>query len=449
MNKPKVMLLSCGESLYPYETLHECFNEINCGLKGMDIELVGAHMILNEAAVHPAREALKSAQFDVIVVHFVSWHITGYIMSVIKDYRHIPIVAWSTGGKTDQTGKLHSPASPAGITAFIPMLKEMGFKYKALYEKPDEPHRFQDVEKFIRTAQAYARIKNSRVGLVGYADMGLYTCTYDRTSVFSKLGIDVEDYFSYEIGELMARVSEAEIETGISAIKAAFQFDNEVSQKVLDKIARLYCVLKHKADERGLDAISIKCVHGVTKYMGVNPCIAQSMLASKDLSVICECDAYGLITNMMMSMLTSKTAAFMENYEFFDEEILVGTCGFLPLDFAEGPCKARSTNLGDFFVGMSHVSKARTGTVTFARLFMEGGRYKMFASRGEARQPAKWIELGWDEPTPDFPSLLIKLEMPVQKYMEEVPGQHIIISYGDILEQLEDLCAMMDIEVVK
>ena len=447
MYKPRVMLLCCGESVYPCEWLYEYYTEIRHGLTELDIELAGAHLVIDEHAIVPIREELKNTEFDVIVVHFVSWHISGYVTSIIKDYKHIPILAWATGGRT-RNGKLHSPASAAGITAFLPVLKEMGFKYKAIYEKPDEPHRFKDVEQYARTARAYAKVKNSRVGLVGYADMGLYTCSYDKTAVFTKLGIDVEDYFSYEIGERMSKVSDEEIQDIAAGIKSKFRFENEVSRQALDKIARLYSVLKSKVEERGLDAISIKCVQGVTKYMGVNPCMAQSLLAGRDLSVICECDAYGLITNMMMSMLTSQTAAFMENYEFFDNEILVGTCGFLPLDFADGELKARSANLGDFFIGMSNVSKARTGVVTFARLFKENDCFRMFAARGEAKDPPKWIELGWEEPTPDFPSLLIKLEMSAQRYMETVPGQHIIISYGDCLEQLKDLCAMMDIEVV-
>ena len=428
MSKPRVMLLSCGENVYPSGWLQEYVTEISKGLKESDIELTGAFLIVDEQAISPAREALRNVEFDIIIVHFVSWHITSYVTSIIKDYKHIPILAWATGGRTDKAGKLHSPAASAGITAFLPMLKEMGFRYKAIYEKPDEPHRFHDVEQYAKTAWAYARIKNSRIGLVGYADMGLYTCAYDRASVFAELGIDVEDYFSYEIGDRMSKAPDNEIKDTAAEIRAKFRFENEVSQQVLDRIARLYYVLKNKAGERGLDAISIKCVHGVTKYMGVNPCMAQSLLAGKDLSVICECDAYGLITNMMMSMLTSQTAAFMENYEFYEDEILVGTCGFLPLDFVDGELKARSTNLGDFFVGMSNVSKARTGVVTFARLFKEGERFKMFLSRGEAKPPPKWIELGWEEPTPDFPSLLIKLEMSAQRYMETVPGQHIIIS---------------------
>ena len=448
MEKPRVILLNCGEEVYPQEWLRNVIGQVNSALEGLELELAGVHTIVNEQMARDALQSIKGKEFDLILVHLVSWHITSYVMFVLKEFRDVPILVWATGGKTDAGGKLPSPAAPAAITALLPVFREMGYKYKAIYEKPDEPHRFKDVESFARVAGAYRKIRSSRIGLVGYADMGLYTCTYDRTSIANKLGIDIEDYFSFEIGKQMEEVPENEINTVISGMKKELVFENDVSQKVLDRVARLYKVLKNKVGERGLDAISIKCVYGVTRYMGVNPCMAQSMLANRDLSVICECDAYGLVTNVMLSKLTGHTAAFMENYEFLDNEILVGTCGFMPFDFVEGPVKVRSANLGDFFVGLSNVSRVKTGTVTFARLYKSGESYRMFLSRGEAKPPMKWVELGWEEPTPDFPSMLIKLEMPVQRYMENVPGQHIIVAYGDHVEEMKDLCKLMDIEVV-
>lgn len=446
--QPKIVLLSCGEEVYPRPWLDEVIRAVRSGMEALEVEVVHAGTLMNEYDAITALKAVKGKDFDLVVVHLVSWHITSYIMHVLRDFKQIPVLVWATGGKTDAGGKLHSPAAPAALTALLPALKEMGFRYKVLYEKPDAPHAFDEVAGFAQVALASRRIRTSRIGLIGYADMGLYTCTYDRTSIASRLGIDVDDYFSYEIGTLMDSAPDADISEIVRMIRARLVFENAVSPKVLDRVARLYLALKRKADGRGLDAISIKCVNGVTRYMGVNPCIAQSLLADKDLSVICECDAHGLITNVMMSMLTGQTTSFMENYEVFDDEVLVGTCGFLPLDFVDGQARARSTNLGDFFTGMGMVSKVRTGTVTFARLFKKGEGYAMFLSRAEARTPGKWIELGWDEPTPDFPSLLLKLEMPVRTYLESVPGQHVVLAFGDHVDQMRDLCTLMGIEVV-
>ena len=247
MESPKVVLLSCGEEVYPRAWLDGVIQEVRIGVAALDIELVHAGTVMNESDARVALQALKGVEFDLVVVHLVSWHITSNIMLILRDYKRIPVLVWATGGRTDAGGKLHSPAAPAALTALLPALKEMGFRYKALYEKPDEPHHFDAVAKFARVAGACRRIRNSRIGLIGYADMGLYTCTYDRTSVANRLGIDVEDYFSYEIGTLMDAAPPEEVEAVVADIRARLVFENAVSPKVLDRVARLYHALKKKA----------------------------------------------------------------------------------------------------------------------------------------------------------------------------------------------------------
>ena len=448
-DKVKVVLLHLGEIMYPQDYLAEVMDEVRGSVQKMDAELVARHSIMCGDDGADAANALSGLDFDVIIANFVSWHITPYVMQVLKNYRDKPILVWGIGGKTDATGKLHSPAAAAGVTALVPALKEMGFIYKVICQKPDEHLRETEIAGFLHTAAAAKKIRNARIGLIGYADMGLYTCAYDKLTVLDKLGIDIEDYFSYEITAKMDAVTPGELDGVIRGIKDNMAFENSIPDIMLEKTARLYCAMKGKADNRELDAISIKCVTGVTKYLGFNPCLAQSMLASKDLSVICECDAYGLITSVILSSLSGQCAAFMENYEVFEDSALVGVCGFIPRDFTEGGVKIRSANLGGDFGGIGNVSKVRTGTVTYARLYQSGGAFKLFMSRGEALPSPKWTELGWTEPTPDFPSVRLKLEIPVQRYLENVMGQHIVMVYGDWTDRLRDLCSLLRIEATE
>ncbi|MCL2742151.1 MAG: hypothetical protein FWE70_08655, partial [Oscillospiraceae bacterium] len=198
--KPRMTLLCCGEGVYPRERLTARRNKVEKGLSEAGAAIAGSALILADGDVAPAREALRAADPDLIVVCFVSWHITSHVINVIKGYAHVPLLAWSLGGETDAAGKLHSPAGAAAITAFLPAAKALGFRCKAICESPDEPHRFAEALAFAGTAKALRRVRGARVGLVGYADMGLYTCAYDKTAVMAKLGVEVEDYFSYEIG---------------------------------------------------------------------------------------------------------------------------------------------------------------------------------------------------------------------------------------------------------
>lgn len=449
LEKIRVAVISVGDQQYPQDELGLAIDRVRAAVQAMDCvrEAVFAK-IMNDSDATIAEQELKEQHFDAIVVNYVSWHITPYVMRVLKHFRDVPVLVWGIGGHTDSTGKLHAPAAGAGVTAICPLLKEMGYRWELILEKPDEALRSADAEMFLRQAAAAKAVKNARIGLVGYADMGLYSCAYDKTLAFNKLGVDIEDYYSNDILEKMAEFSADEVAEAIGEIKAEYKFTNNVPEETLEKVTRLYLAMKGKKDKRGLDAISIKCVYGVTK-MGFNPCLAQTLLADKDTCVICECDAYGMLTGIMFSRATGLTSGFVENYEVFDDTVLVGVCGFIPDDFVDGEKKLRSANLGEYNYGISNVSKMKTGKVTYGRLYQRGDTYRMFLAEGEALPNPKWTESGWAEPTPDFPSILLKPGMSVQDYLENVPGQHILLVYGEHKKEIELLCKLLGIEVDK
>jgi len=447
MQKANVVMLNLGEEMYPQDYLGKLIDELRAKVSQMDCNLVASYTVMCMKDAENAAEDLIGKPVDLFIVNFVSWHITPYVMHILKNYREIPLLIWGIGGTTDKTGKLHSPAAAAGVTGFMPVVKEFGFRYKLILEKPDSVHQYDEVEKYIHAVSCAKTIRAARIGLIGYADMGLYTCAYDKTALFKKLGIDIEDYSGYEIADLMNLFSEEKVAETMKWIRSETVAENQIADSALEKVTRLYLAMKDKADGRNLDAVSVKCVNGITK-LGFNPCLAQSLLADKDVSVICECDAYGLVTSIILSTITGNASAFMEHYEVFDNEVLVGVCGFIPSEFIDGDFKVKAANLGTTNVGISNVSRVKCGEVTYGRFYQENGQFKFFLSHGTAKPCPKWTELGWEEPTPDFPAVLLELEVPMQKYIENVPGQHIIMVYGDHMEQIKAVCNLLDIEVV-
>ena len=446
--KSDVIVLNVGEQQYPQDYISNAADIISEGIKRMECNIVGCYSVMNFSDAQKVAEEIKEKKIDLFIINFLSWHITPNVMHIIKNYTQVPLLIWGIGGVTDKTGKLHSPAAAAGITGFLPIIKEFGFKYKVILEKPDSPHSFEEAQRFIHNVNSAKTIKSSRIGLIGYADMGLYTCAYDKTQLFKKLGIDIENYCGYEIADLMSRFSDERVSKTVKWMKSETKSDTPIADKVFENVARLYLAMKDKSDGRALDAISVKCVDGITK-LGFNPCLAQSLLANKDLSVICECDAYGLVTNIILSAITGKTSAFVEHYEKYDKEVLVGVCGFIPQDFCEDDMYIKQANLGEYNTGISNVSKLKCGEVTFGRFHYADNKFKMFLSKGVTKSAPKWTELGWEEPTPDFPAALLEVDMPIDEYIDKVPGQHIIMVYGDYVQDVETVCNLLDIEVVK
>jgi len=448
MQKIDVVMLHVGEEQYPQDYLDKVIATLVPQVEKMDCNLLSNHKIMCFADAERVMEELKGKQVDLFIINFLSWHITPYVMHVLKNYRQTPLLIWGIGGTTDGTGKLHSPAAAAGITGFMPIVRELGFKYKMILTKPDSDHAYDQVADYIHAVSCAKTVKASRIGLIGYADMGLYPLSYDKKALFGKLGIDIEDYSGYEIANLMQLFPEEKVKETMEWIRSTTKAENNIPEAALEKVTRLYLAMKDKSDGRNLDAIAVKCVNGITK-LGFNPCLAQSLLADKDVSVICECDAYGLVTSIILSTVTGNASAFVEHYEVFDKEILVGVCGFIPQEFIDGDFKIKASNLGEYNTGISNVSKMKTGEVTYGRFYNENGQFKLFLCHGNTKPCPKWTELGWSEPTPDFPAVLLEIEMPMQKYIETVPGQHVIMVYGDYVEKVKTVCDLLDIEVVE
>ena len=422
MQKANVVMLNVGEEMYPQDYLGALIKTLREEVSKMDCNLVASHTLMCMKDAENAAEALIGKPIDLFIVNFVSWHITPYVMHVLKNYRNVPLLIWGIGGTTDKTGKLHSPAAAAGITGFMPIVKEFGFKYKVILEKPDSEHEYAAVADYIHSISCAKTVRASRIGLIGYADMGLYTCAYDKTGLFTKLGIDIEDYSGYEIAKLMSAFPEEKVNETIELIKRETVFENKIADKVLGNVARLYLAMKDKADGRHLDAVSIKCVNGTTSQLGFNPCLAQTLLASRDLSVICECDAYGLVTSIILSTVTGNASAFMEHYEIFDKEVLVGVCGFIPPEFANGITKVRAANLGETNTGISNVSKVKTGEVTFGRFYNEGGKFKFFPLTEPLKTIPSGQSLAGQSLRPTSPRCFLSLRFPCRNTLKTFPA---------------------------
>lgn len=447
MLKPNVVVLSVGEQQYPQDYLDKVINETDAEVKKMNCNLIGLYKVMNFFDAEKVAKEISEQKVDLFIVKFVSWHITINVMHILKNYRDVPVLIWGIGGIIDNNGKLHAPAAGAGVTGFVPIIKEMGYKYKIIMEEVNSPHAYSDVADYIHSVSCKKTIRSARIGLIGYADMGLYACAYDKTGLFKKLGIDIENYDGYAIADLMNAFPKDRVNETMEWIRKTTKAQNTIADAPLERVARLYLAMKDKADGRMLDAISVKCVDGITK-LGFNPCLAQSLLANKDLSVICECDAYGLVTSIILSTVTGNTSAFVEHYETLGNDVLVGVCGFIPQDFINGDFKIKSANLGEYNTGISNVSSLKTGEITYGRFYNDKGQFKLFLSHGNIKTNPKWTELGWEEPTPDFPAGLLELEMPVNEYLDKVPGQHIIMVFGDYVEKVKTVCNLLDIEVV-
>ena len=434
-----------GCTSYPKEVIVKRSSEAKDAVKTLEMDLVEAEPVMTIADAERAATKLKEGNFDFLIACIASWIESPIVLNVLREFRHKPVLLWGLGGYTEN-GSLVSPASQAGTCALRQTLIQMGFKIKFIYEWPDSPLSINKVKDFAVVVKSIKNLSRAKIGMMGYADMGLYTTMFDGVSLRSKIGPEVDVFDMLEVEQKAQKIDEKRISSVMKDIEKKWSCKEEIPEKAWSRLASIYLAISDIVTEKKYSAVSIKCVEGMKKYMNFPPCMVLSLLSQKVPS-ICEDDAMGAVTQLILNNLSGQVTAFMEMYEFMKDSILIGVCGFIPPEYIDG-CYEISTygGWGGLNAGMMNTSKARTGFITLARLNYQGDKYFLHVVTGEAKRPGKWEELGWNPPAPEFPGLEVVLDRPVEQFAEEVSSQHYILIYGDYRQQLNDFCRMLGIE---
>ncbi len=431
---------------YPKEYVENRASEANKAVQELGIETTYADPVITSEDVERAVRQLKADDFTFLIACVTTWTESPNVVGVLREFFHKPILLWGLGGRTEE-GKLISPAGQAGTTALREPLEAMGAKFKFIYDRPDAPMNLEAVKGFAAVAETIDRLSHSRIGLLGYADMGLYTTMFDGLSLRSKIGPEVESFDMLEITQRMEKLDEKAVSALVAEMKENWAFEQPIRDEALNTLAGMYLAVKEKVAERNYVAFSPKCVYGVSRYMGITPCLVLSKLAD-EIDCVCECDVLGLVTQVMERFLTGQATTFMEHYEFMEDRLLVGVCGYAPLSFVEGPVTVRGHGWGGF-TGMVLTSQLKEGRLTLARLSSRGDRYRLHIATGQGVRPRQWEELGWTPPAPRFPAFEVILDGSVEDFAQNVCGQHYAVVYGDHSEKLTELCRLLGVEVIR
>jgi L-fucose isomerase-like protein len=448
----KAALVGFGEVNSPRDLIERKIAAARQALEGLGLQLITTGPVSDDAAgadERRARQDLAREDFDLLVVCLAGWIPSHTVIDVISPFAHKPMVLWGLTGAYEG-GRLVTTADQAGTTALRDPMDAMGFRFKYVYDMPDDPGgSAREVAAFAEVARAAALLRRSRVGMMGYRDMRLYGTLVDGVSLRRVVGTEVDVFEMLEVVQRMASKESGEVMEVTDRLLGEWEFGGKVDPAVLDQPVRMYLAIRDLARENRYQGISLIDVDGVKKLLKFTPGLVMSLLTDFDqLAAIPENDGLGAITQLVVRYLTSQVGAYFEFYEFLKDRVLMGVPDFVPAAVAEGKVRARIAQFGLLAPGVLNVSKVKTGKVTLCRLGSRGDRYRMHIVTGEAVTPRRWEEAGWEQPAPQLPGLEIILDEPVKDFARKVLGQHYILAYGDCRGQIVDLCELLGIEVI-
>ena len=441
-----------GEVNSPRELIEQKVAEAAKRLTDAGVELITTPAVSDDpdgVDVKRAIADLEKGKFPVLVLCLAGWIPTHAVMSIIREYSHLPMVLWGLTGYYNADGRLVTTADQAGTTAVRGVMDGMGLRFKYVYESIDMPPKTDKVVSFIRAANAHEALNHTKIGMMGYRDMNLYGTLYDGISLRGQLGVEIENFEMLEMTQIIDTLTEEEIEATIGRIRREWKFVKEPQPETLRTGAEWYLALKKKIENRGYKGISLIDVDGMKKLAKFPPSMVFMLLANDlDVTTVPENDAYGAVTQQIIQNLTGQIGAYLEFYEFMSDRVLIGVPDYVPAQVTDGPVTVDPNAFGDFSEGLLNVSKVKTGRAVLSRLTHKNGKYYMHILPGEAVTPPAWEEAGWAPPAPQLPSVAFKFDnVSVEEFADKVIAQHYILTYGDQTELLLDYCRIAGIEM--
>jgi len=453
MKKVKVGYVSFGTMFYEPKNLQMISARAEKQLIDAGVELIRTDPVYGED-VEPERaiRELKSADFDVLFINILNWIDTRGVFRVLHEFRNEPMILYSFGGFTDHEGQfgekgtLISPAAGAGSTSLRMPMEQWGIKFKYLFNAPDSPMDIDGILSFAKAAAVMKGLRHARLGMIGYNDMGLYSTGINPTKLRGMIGPEVESLDMLQLKRKMESIPDDEVKAESEKVSKDWEYPlGKPADEVIETAVRMYMGTVALCEEKKFNTFSYKCVDGVDLEMGLTHAVPSSLVADAGYPYVDENDLGNSVAQLMLKWISGKQVTFIEHYEHHPDWIILGEDGYCPSDFIDGKPQIKDVSTV-LLKGIAHCSNMKKGRMTLACLSETDEGYKMHIVTGEGKERPKWVEMG--VPLPSWPSVTFYPDVPVRQVLDHVQSQHFAAVYGTYVNELIDLCKLLDIEVV-
>jgi L-fucose isomerase-like protein len=453
MTKIKAGYVSFGTMFYEPVHLKMISSRAEKQLTGAGLELICTDPVFGEGP-EPERaiRELKAREWDFLFVNIINWIDTRGVFRVLHEFRNEPMILYSFGGFTDhegafgKKGTLISPAAGAGTTSLRLPMEQWGIKFKYLFNAPDTTMAIDEILSFAKAANTMKRLKYARLGMIGYNDMGLYSTGINPTKLRDQIGPEIESMDMLQLQRKMDAITSSELQAEVKRVSHNWEYPLGMPEnEVIEKAVRMYMGSVALCKEKKFDTFSYKCVDGIDLEMGLTHAIPSSLVADAGYPYVDEDDIGNSVAQLMLKWLSGKQVTFIEHYEHHPEWILLGEDGYCPSDFIEGKPQIKYITTV-LLKGIAHCSNMKKGRMTLACLSETNDGYMMHIVTGEGKERPEWVEMG--VPLPSWPSLTFYPDVPVRQVLDHVQSQHFAAVYGTYVNELVDLCKLLNIKVV-
>jgi len=393
--------------------------------------------------IERAAHSLRVADADLVIAMVVTWIEVPDLIDTLKHYFGNPLILW---GHTsfEMNGHKHTMGGFVGSCVAKQSLDDLNVPFEFIYGKPTDQGILQKIRLMYRVARTITKLKRTRMGLIGYPALGMYTGTLDHLTAKKVFGPEIVHLDQYQIIDKLETHKRSDIDTCIESLKNSNRFESGITDDDIELSSKMYCALKSLVKEKRLDAVTVKCQYELSQIYKYTPCVALSILGD-EIPTGCEGDLQTLLTQVILHYLTNEVVTYVDIHEVMEDRILVGACGFSPFSLSEQKDRYISKWGWDAYSGLFNSSEIKKGRFTLARISRDGSGFKMHLSTGESVGRSEWNEVG----CPVYPGTDFVLDGNPEAFAREIVSNHYAMAQGDMREELRLLCRWLGLRYIE
>jgi L-fucose isomerase-like protein len=408
------------------------------------VDMVGpSDLVTDLDAIEATIEDLEQEPVDLAVV-FQATFADSSMVAAVAHSLDAPLFLWAV--PEEHTGGRLRLNSFCGINLAGHALTREGIRYQFAFAPPHDSNTIDSILSYARAGRVRRLLRSARLGRVGQNPNGFETCLFDANELARRFGVEVVQYdLRKDIFSKAKAVDKEKTNQVANLLAQKAEGLDQLDQEAVHGSLSTYLTLQEISRQENLNGFAVRCWPEFFTELGCAACGAMSMLSDEMIPCSCEADVHGTITQMMLQWLSDEPA-FLTDMVSVDQDrdaMVLWHCGLAPLSMADPDAEKRFTIHSNRELPLLMEFPLKPGRVTAARLTRASGELQLVLGSGTMLKSEKIFSgtsglLQFDRPTAKV----------IDTILEKGLEHHIAITYGDYLDELRWLAAMLDLPVI-
>ena len=470
MNKPKVALITFGDyRKNEWEKVFRNLTEPRHRMAIKHLEKLPVELLYHEEVSRTRNEIaevvneLKGRGAEIFIAHTPCWTSPNLVVFGVQSMDLPTIVLGNRDAATHGN---------VGFFGTCGALDQIGFSHRRVRTDYDNESLGSLVMPYIRAAQVKSKLRGSVFGYFGGRSIGIDTAQFDPMQWRKKFGVDAEHIDQLEIVRRAEQIDPERVKTMREWIektaKEVEYNDDRLTKEGFEFQLACYLATKDIIAEYELDFVAIKCMTELSHHYAPQ-CMTAAFLPSdydaeegkKEGTVIaCEADADGALTQQILKIISDGKPTYFADVSHIDDNrstmycVNCGAmCAWYGARSSDQTKNMRSITIKQSVrpgVGGITYMTASPGPTQLARLYRKDGKYYMAILPCEAITPSKELidDFVAARGPHQLPAMFAKVNMDIDAFVAEYGSNHISGVDGHYVNELIEVCRMLDIEPV-